>query len=260
MPIVIRGDFHSATRACIGESSFRVMEAAFRVHERYGRFVNETVFKKAVAMERSGVQLEVPVDVTFESFQKTYYLDMVADDCCILEWKAADSLCDQHRGQLLNYLYLTGALSGKLVNTRPERIEHEFVNASVSAEERHTFRVDRPSSSQSSGSRRIWMDCFLDALADWGTGLSLSLYEEAIEHFSSARVEKRPILSGDTKLGSQSIRVLPDNTAIKVTSLPERAMNTFGQHARRLLLHTNVSAVRWINIRHHAVTCQTIRH
>ena len=44
--------------------------------------------------------------------------------------------------QLINYLHLAELPRGKLVNLRPETIEHEFVNALASRAKRTQFKVD----------------------------------------------------------------------------------------------------------------------
>ena len=48
----------------------------------------------------------------------------------------------RHRAQLLNYLLLTDTQHGKLVNLRRERIQHEFVNTTLTRADRNTFSVN----------------------------------------------------------------------------------------------------------------------
>ena len=59
---------------------------------------------------------------------KTYCLDMLIGGGAIFELKAVQSLMERHRRQLMQYLFLLDLPHGKLVNLRPERVDHEFVN------------------------------------------------------------------------------------------------------------------------------------
>ena len=55
----------------------------------------------------------------FESFCKTYYLDLLVGGGAIFELKAVAALAEGHRRQLMHYLFLTDLPHGKLVNLRP---------------------------------------------------------------------------------------------------------------------------------------------
>jgi len=45
-----------------------------------------------------------------------YYADLLVDDLVIVELKAAESLCDEHEAQLINYLKATRVEVGLLLN------------------------------------------------------------------------------------------------------------------------------------------------
>jgi hypothetical protein len=59
-------------------------------------------------------------------------------------------------------------------------------------------------------------------------------------------------------LGSQTMRLAADNVAFKVTAL-ESGLAAFEEHVRRLLAHTRLHAIQWVNIALHEVTFVTIR-
>src|ERR1039458_6765838 len=67
-------------------------------------------------------RIEVPIEVSYESFCKTYYLDLVFVGGALFELKAVEALVNRHRAQLLHYLLLADLLHGKLVNMRLEAV------------------------------------------------------------------------------------------------------------------------------------------
>jgi hypothetical protein len=46
-----------------------------------GRLFGERIYKKEVAQRLKEVQVEIPIDVSFESYRKRYYLDMLISGC-----------------------------------------------------------------------------------------------------------------------------------------------------------------------------------
>jgi len=125
---------------------YAVMGLVFDVHKKLGRLHDEKVYQRKVAQEceRNGydARLEVPVRVTFESFSKTYFMDLVIDQSVVYELKAVEVLDDNHRNQALNYLLLADIGFGKLVNMRPASVTSEYVTTTVTPEDRQDVRYD----------------------------------------------------------------------------------------------------------------------
>ena len=145
--------------------------------------VPETVWRALRAVEGlrlADAQREVPVEVRFEDFSKTYDLDLLIGGGVIIEMKAVEALAQRHQRQLMYYLFLTGLRHGKVVNLRPEQVEHLFVNNVLSAAARSSLAtVD--DGWQEIKTRRF-RERMTAALRDWGVGLDLGLYEEAAAH------------------------------------------------------------------------------
>src|SRR5262245_40431362 len=100
--------------------------------------------------------------------------------------------------------------------------------------------------------------CFL---RDVGTGLDINLYEEALTHLLGGDeivLQDVETVSGETDLGPQKFRLVTPGVAFKVTAL-SAASNTFEIHARRLLEHTRLDAIQWINVALNEVSFRTIR-
>src|SRR5262249_44842804 len=122
--------------------AYDVMACAFQVHNKIGRFFDEKIYKRLIAQRFGGIQLEVPVIVKLDGFEKHYAMDMLVRGAALFEWKAVEALGPEHRGQLLHYLLLCDLPKGKLANVRPELVEHEFVNTTLRPQDRKTFSVD----------------------------------------------------------------------------------------------------------------------
>jgi GxxExxY protein len=113
MPIVVRTDVREMSEEVFKEAAYAVTGAAFDIHNRFGNQFGERVYKCELAKEclQLGFQraeVEVPVDVTFESFHKPFFLDLLVNSGALFELKAEAALSPAHQAQTLNYLFLTG--------------------------------------------------------------------------------------------------------------------------------------------------------
>ena len=260
MPITVDADIQRPSADEFAGLAYDVMACAFSVHNEIGRFCDERIYQRLVAKRFGGVELEVPVTVTFDNFRRQYFLDMLVRGRALFEWKAVEQLAPIHRGQLLNYLLLVDLPKGKLVNVRPELVEHEFVNTTFRPDDRRSFQVDTQQFSPLDDADTAWQQ-FLDAaLRDWGTGLDLHLYEAAIAHLSggdeAVLTDISIVVAGQT-LGQQKVRLTSSGATFKVTSLYENEV-LFEQHARRFLEHTTLPAIHWVNVTRQCVTFKTL--
>ncbi len=236
------------------------MNCVFEIHNEFGRFFDEKIYKRELWRRYPRTQLEVPIEVLFEGFRKLYYLDALIDDGAAFEFKAVESLTDRHRSQLLHYLMLADLAHGKLVNMRNEQVQHEFVNTTLRTADRTKFEVsDRGWQEIGDKPMREW---FIAFLRDIGTGLDLGLYEEALTHLLGDEekvLREVEVVSGGTILGPQKFHLAAPGVAFKVTTLPADSVQ-FETHTRRLLEHTSLKAVQWINVTRNEVSFQTIRN
>ncbi|MEZ5444071.1 MAG: GxxExxY protein [Lysobacterales bacterium] len=99
-----------------------VLDAAFRVHSELGPGLLESVYESCLAWELESVavpferQLVLPVRYRNLDLDAGLRLDLLIDDCLIVEVKAVDSLSEVHRAQLLTYLKLARKRLGLLLN------------------------------------------------------------------------------------------------------------------------------------------------
>ena len=98
------------------------MDAAFAVHSKLGPGLLESVYEVCLAheLEKRGrhVRRQVSLPVFYDGIRLDagLRLDMVVDDCLVVEIKAVEQLLPVHKAQVLTYLKLTGHRLGLLVN------------------------------------------------------------------------------------------------------------------------------------------------
>jgi len=258
MPVKVGAEIRVMDQEPYKALVYEVMRHVFAVHNELGRLLEEKIYQREIAHRVGDALREVAVEVSFADFRKVYYFDLLVGGGAIFELKAVEALGNRHRSQLLNYLFLSGLPHGKLVNLRPERVEHEFVNSMLTHRDRTCFIV-ADEEWREFGSSDI-EDRFVAMLRDWGTGLDLGLYEEAILHgsadFSEAEIEIR---MGRRSLGTQSMRLISPGVALRITALPPDHCPDFNGQLHRFLAHSSLRAVPWINVTHSQVRFRTIR-
>lgn len=244
-----------------GAVAFDVMHHAFAIHNEMGRFFDEPVYQAELA-RRLGDRAcrEVFVRAIYDDFEKPYRLDLLVDAGAIFELKVVKQIHDQHHAQLIHYLMMTGAKHGKLINFRPEQVEHEFVNCTESQERRRCFQINCDCWRRDVAGAGRMQEIVIGFLKDWGTGLDLQLYTDAVTHFFGGRerVEQEiEIVSHGHVIGRQTARLVDSATAFKLTAL-HRDLDTFETHIRRFLNHTRLENVLWINVTSGEVTFSTV--
>jgi GxxExxY protein len=113
----------------------KIIKCFFEVYNQLGYGFLERVYEHSLTLElrRSNlhVQNQVPVKVYYKTdIVGEYFADIVVNDLVILELKAAETLCEEHEAQLINYLRSTNKEVGLLLNfgKRPEIRRRIFTN------------------------------------------------------------------------------------------------------------------------------------
>ena len=173
MPVYCPSDIPRLTSQQFGSLDYRVMPAAFAIHNEIGchwdeRVYHEGMHEKLLSIFPNALS-EVPLTVTFGNYSKTYRLDLVVDELGIYELKTVDSINKAHVGQVLNYLRLLNATRAKIINFRNHVVESKFVNCSDTLVQRRIFEVD---GSRYRGPSAL-NDTLIEMLRDLGTRLSI---------------------------------------------------------------------------------------
>jgi GxxExxY protein len=100
----------------------KVVDAAYKVHFNLGPGLLESAYEACLAYEiaKRGLkvkqQVEVPLVYGDVRINAGFRLDILVEDCLIVEVKAVERLLPVHRAQMITYLKLTGHKLGFLVN------------------------------------------------------------------------------------------------------------------------------------------------
>jgi GxxExxY protein len=251
MPISIDGPIRAMTQDEFGAVAFDVMRHAFAIHNEMGRFFDEEVYQNELCRRLGDRAVtEVEIQVTLGEFRKPYRIDLLVDRGAIFEIKTASELHDQHRTQLIHYLMMTGSRHGKLMNFRPEQVDHEFINCTSTLAERQQFEVQTERWNRLQPGSDQFQDILTSCLQDWGAGLELQLYDDALVHFlgGKALVEKEiEVTSSGQRIGMHAVRMMNATTAFKLTSIT-RDLQGYESHLRRLMSYTQLEHVLWANM------------
>lgn len=261
MPITRSAETIRPTQPEFGQIAYEVMNCVYEIHNEFGRFFDEAVYKRELAARMPGMELELPVTVSHGAFAKVYKLDVLAHKQGLFEFKASESIGHRHRGQTINYLLLFDLPHAKLINVRPERVGDEFVNCHLRLDALRDPSVNTSGFESAVPGASFFHDHLVDMIRDWGSGLEIGLYEEAMTYFLGG--EERvltpvPVLGSKGQVHDQKIRLLTPEVAFKITSFTDR-LEAFEVHARRLLQHTTLKSIHWANITHQHVTFTTIQ-
>jgi GxxExxY protein len=98
------------------------VDAAYHVHKNIGPGLMEKVYERFMVIELNERgydvkrQVRLPIKYRGLEYDEYYTIDLVVDDCLILELKTVETILPIHRAQLLTYLKLSGLRLGLLIN------------------------------------------------------------------------------------------------------------------------------------------------
>lgn len=128
------------TKSELNELSGIIVDAAVEVHRELGPGLLERVYEASLAKElrvrgiSSVRQLPQPVIYKGEELEEEgYKIDLLVEDCIIVELKTVSELLPIHHSQLLTYLRLSDKKLGLLINFHVpllkngiKRLVHDF--------------------------------------------------------------------------------------------------------------------------------------
>ena len=97
------------------------MRLNYKVYNSLGYGFLEKVYENALKIELIRMDLKVEqqknIKIFYEKFEVgDYFADIIVNDLVIVELKTAESLCEEHEAQLINYLKATNLEVGLLLN------------------------------------------------------------------------------------------------------------------------------------------------
>lgn len=264
MPIIPSIPIVPSSQEHFGKLAYDVMHHVFAIHYEYGRFCDELIYKRELARRMAGLELEVRIDVIHDSFTKTYFADAIAERTGLFEFKAAETIHPRHIAQATHYLLLLGLHHGKMINMRTESVEHQFVNIQSKLSDLRNPEINDTLYMPNSPGARELRVLFLGLISDWGSGLDITLYEEAITHLlggESVVLKKIPINGTGGELAHQHMRLSHPNSVFKITAFTpgSPSQSNFRVHAQKLLNHTPLQFIQWINVQQKEITFMTMQ-
>lgn len=253
---VSQDDFHRLDKT--------VMRCAFDIHNSMGRFLDEKIYQGELSQRciTKGIDSlrEVEIRLSHGTFAKSYFIDMLVECSVIYELKAVDALLPTHQNQLINYLLLTDTRHGKLLNMRSASVQSRFVSTTLTRQDRMSYRLNADKSDPEDESADKLKYLLFDILKDWGIGFDLAAYRDALLHFTTGNTSgifPVPIMSHGRMVGSQKMCLIDPETGWHLSAVRSN-IASHEKHIRRLLNHTSLRSIHWINLNQKEIHFKTI--
>lgn len=113
----------------INAITYQIRGAAFSVHTVLGPGLLESVYEAALKyeLEQAGLkvrsQVGIPMKYKAIDFDFGFRLDLLVEECVIVELKSVEALTEVHFKQVMTYLRLSGNQLGLLINFNCNRLE-----------------------------------------------------------------------------------------------------------------------------------------
>jgi GxxExxY protein len=260
MPVHCSINIEPLSTEAFRELDYRVMRHAFDSQNELGRLADERIYQADLAgrlrSDGRSVIRELEILLSYRSFCKSLYVDLLVAEQGIYELKVVKALTDAHKGQLLTYLHLLDLPRGKLLNLGSPKVEAQYVNAPFRSEQRRAFHLVDHAYHGTEAFKQL----IVGLLRDWGTSLALALYQEAAVSLlgGSEHVEVMlPLHRNGLHLGYQRFQLATLDSAFRFSALSHGEDAFEGQLARLISL-SPLTAIHWININHEQVTLKTI--
>ena len=122
----------NAKELILKEEVFQVVGAAMEVLNGLGRGLHEKPYENALVVEFGLRAIPVRQQPVYEARYKgikvgEFIPDLIAFDAVIVDAKTIDQITDHERGQMINYLRITGLRVGLLLNFKHARLEWERI-------------------------------------------------------------------------------------------------------------------------------------
>ena len=101
MPINTRFKIENISDKEFYSLDYKIMGIVFDVHNEFGHFCNEKIYKIELAdrcqkRELGAVQIEEPIYVSYNDFTKIYYMDLLINQSVMYELKTTKAIIIVH--------------------------------------------------------------------------------------------------------------------------------------------------------------------
>ena len=123
--------------ASLKNYAYDTIGAIHEVHKELGPGLNEKIYQEGLQIELTERNIPFSKELTIhplyhgKEMEATYRLDFLVNNDIIVELKSVESLTNEHKAQLFNYMRLLKVSVGILVNFYPRfaEIERYFFNS-----------------------------------------------------------------------------------------------------------------------------------
>jgi GxxExxY protein len=120
----------STDNVLLREEVFHLVGAAFEVLNTLGHGLHEKPYENALVVEFSLAKISFEQQRRFPVIYKTvqvseYVPDLIAYGAVIVDAKVIDRITDHERGQMMNYLRISGLSVGLILNFKRSKLEWE---------------------------------------------------------------------------------------------------------------------------------------
>ena len=104
------------------EYTYKILQCAYNVHTELGPGLLESIYEEALVYELQSngfeVKRQMPVKVRYKEIVLPieFRIDIMVDDCVIIELKSVSEVLPIHKKQLMTYLRLTNKKLGYVIN------------------------------------------------------------------------------------------------------------------------------------------------
>ena len=116
------------TQKELTDLGYKIVGCAIEVHKQLGPGLLESIYEECFIEELKAnnfqvvSQEKIPLVYKGKILKSEFKLDLLINDCIIVELKAVDEIHPIYKAQLLSYLKLTGVPKGLLINFNCENI------------------------------------------------------------------------------------------------------------------------------------------
>lgn len=121
------------TKKEVTDLSYKIVGLAIKVHKALGPGLLESVYEKCLKyeLEKNGYDVKQQVIVNLEYddlvFDSNLKVDLLVNDCIVIELKSVDKLMPIHEAQLLTYMKILKKPQGLLINFNTINITSELI-------------------------------------------------------------------------------------------------------------------------------------
>jgi GxxExxY protein len=241
-----------------------VMRCSYATQNKFGRMFDERIYENDLGArlraEGFDVHTQIPVKVTYGSFEKTYLLDIVVNHM-LYELKVVASLTQQHEAQALTYAMLQDIRRVKLINFGERKVRGKLLRNALIEPDRHQPKQRHSGWYAMTPQCTVLVGHLKDLIKDWGTHLDCRLYNEALVHRfggESQCLHRMEMMSNNLKLGSHLLQIHSPGHAFVLTSFSSH-QTEYRQHLEVLLEHVKLDGIQWINLNRSCLEITTIQ-